>query len=224
MDDFSQTGAYDALGSFSRSQTYINLFSASDGGLIPRGAQGEAFKELANIYQFKRCPGAAEAAAPDGSNVWSEEEREKFDCLESDRAVEPVRMRRAISIVVVLGAVAAAVVLTGAGEKSEGRTYRIQLRQRLRPRRGRRAAHRRRQGGRRQDLRADRHRAVQGRGRGRGDRAGLRLAARGRRVPDSQPVADRRVLRRLRARRLQDRSCPTAWCGSRTPSPRSRPT
>jgi phospholipid/cholesterol/gamma-HCH transport system substrate-binding protein len=89
MDDFSQTGAYDALGSFSRSQTYINLFSPSDGSLIPRGAQGEAFKELANIYQFKRCPGAAEAAAPDGSNVWSEEEREKFDCLESDRAVEP---------------------------------------------------------------------------------------------------------------------------------------
>jgi len=89
MDDFSQTGAYDALGSFSRSQTYFNLFTVSDGGLIPRANQGEVFKELANIYQFKRCPGAAEAAAADGSNVWSEEERKKFDCLESDRSVEP---------------------------------------------------------------------------------------------------------------------------------------
>jgi phospholipid/cholesterol/gamma-HCH transport system substrate-binding protein len=89
MDDFSQTGAYDALGSFSRSQTYFNLFTVSDGGLIPRENQGEAFKRLANIYQHKRCPGAAEAPAPDGSNVWSEEEQEKFDCLESDRAVEP---------------------------------------------------------------------------------------------------------------------------------------
>jgi phospholipid/cholesterol/gamma-HCH transport system substrate-binding protein len=87
MDDFSQTGAYDALGSFSRSQTYVNLFTLSDGGLIPRSQAGVVFKELAKINQFKRCPGAAEAPAPDGSNVWSEAEREKFDCLESDRAL-----------------------------------------------------------------------------------------------------------------------------------------
>jgi phospholipid/cholesterol/gamma-HCH transport system substrate-binding protein len=87
MDDFSQTGAYDALGSFSRSQSYVNLFTLSDGGLIPRSETGTVFKELANVYQFKRCPGAAEAPAHDESNVWSEEEREKFDCLESDRAL-----------------------------------------------------------------------------------------------------------------------------------------
>ena len=87
MDDFSQTGAYDALGSFSRSQSYFNLFTVSDGGLIPRAQQGEVFKELAKINQFKRCPGAAEAPAPDGSNVWSEEERRTFDCLESDRSI-----------------------------------------------------------------------------------------------------------------------------------------
>ena len=89
FDDFSQTGAYDALGSFSRSQTYFNLFTVSDGGLIPRSEAGNVFKELAKVNQFKRCPGAAEAPAPDGSNVWSEEEQEKFDCLESDRAVDP---------------------------------------------------------------------------------------------------------------------------------------
>ena len=89
MDDFSQTGAYDALGSFSRSQTYVNLFTLSDGNVIPRTEQADSFKELADIYEFKRCPGGAEAPAPDGSNVWSEEERKKFDCLESDRGVDP---------------------------------------------------------------------------------------------------------------------------------------
>jgi len=87
FDDFSQTGAYDALGSFSRSQTYFNLFTVSDGGLIPRSQQGEVFKRLAKTMQFKRCPGAAESPSYDESNVWSEEEREKFDCLESDRAI-----------------------------------------------------------------------------------------------------------------------------------------
>ena len=89
FDDFSQTGAYDALGSFSRSQTYFNMFSVSDGGVIPREDQGTAFEELANLHQYKRCPGAAEAPAPDGSNVWSDQEREQLDCLESDRSVLP---------------------------------------------------------------------------------------------------------------------------------------
>jgi len=87
FDDFSQTGAYDALGSFSRSQTYVNAFTLSTGTPIPFNQQGEVFKQLANINQYKRCPGAAEAPAPDGSNVWSEEEREELGCLESDRSV-----------------------------------------------------------------------------------------------------------------------------------------
>jgi len=88
FDDFSQTGAYDALGSFSRSQTYFNMFTVSDGGLIPREDQGTVFEELANLHQYKRCPGAAEAPAPDGSNVWSDDEREELDCLESDRSIQ----------------------------------------------------------------------------------------------------------------------------------------
>jgi phospholipid/cholesterol/gamma-HCH transport system substrate-binding protein len=87
FDDFSQTGAYDALGSFSRSQTYFNAFTVSTGTPIPLNQQGNVFKQLANVFQYKRCPGAAEAPAPDGSNVWSEEEREQLDCLESDRSV-----------------------------------------------------------------------------------------------------------------------------------------
>jgi phospholipid/cholesterol/gamma-HCH transport system substrate-binding protein len=88
FDDFSQTGAYDALGSFSRSQTYFNVFTPNTGAIIPRAQQGEFFKQVANIFQYKKCPGAAEAPAPDGSNVWSEEEREQLDCLESDRSIE----------------------------------------------------------------------------------------------------------------------------------------
>jgi phospholipid/cholesterol/gamma-HCH transport system substrate-binding protein len=87
FDDFSQTGAYDALGSFSRSQTYVNAFTLSTGTPIPFSQQGEVFKELANINQYKRCPGAAEAPAPDGSNVWSDDEMDQLDCLESDRSI-----------------------------------------------------------------------------------------------------------------------------------------
>ncbi len=41
------------------------------------------------IDQHKRCPGAAEAPADDKSNVFSEAEQEKLECLEEDRATEP---------------------------------------------------------------------------------------------------------------------------------------
>jgi phospholipid/cholesterol/gamma-HCH transport system substrate-binding protein len=89
FDDFSQTGAYDALGSFSRSQSYVNAFTLSTGAPIPFSQQGQVFKELANIYQFKRCPGGAESPAPgpDDSNEWTADEQRELDCLESDRAI-----------------------------------------------------------------------------------------------------------------------------------------
>jgi phospholipid/cholesterol/gamma-HCH transport system substrate-binding protein len=89
FDDFSQTGAYDALGSFSRSQTYFNAFTVSTGTPIPRDQQGPVFKELAKVYQFKRCPGASEEAAPDNSNVFSDEQQKALDCREQDRATGP---------------------------------------------------------------------------------------------------------------------------------------
>ena len=103
MDDFSHTGAYDALGSFSRSQQYFNVFSPSSslttacpgplqvgplctlvGPLL--GQRGEVFKRLAKTEQYKRCPGASEDVLPDGSNVYSAEERRELDCEESARA------------------------------------------------------------------------------------------------------------------------------------------
>jgi hypothetical protein len=88
MDDFSHTGNYDALGSFSRAQAYFNAFTVSNGTPVPVDPtnRGENFKELAKLKQYKRCPGAAEEPAPDGSNVWSEAEQKELDCVESARA------------------------------------------------------------------------------------------------------------------------------------------
>jgi phospholipid/cholesterol/gamma-HCH transport system substrate-binding protein len=110
FDDFSHTGATDALGGFSRSQTYFNAFTpelppgipcppaASIGGgclladlsetlgFDTSNLRGEVFKALARTEQFKRCPGGSEDVAKDGSNVWSEAEQEELDCDEEDRA------------------------------------------------------------------------------------------------------------------------------------------
>jgi phospholipid/cholesterol/gamma-HCH transport system substrate-binding protein len=88
FDDFSHTGAYDALGSFSRAQAYFNAFTVSNGTPVPVDPtdRGANFKALAKLGQYKRCPGAAEEPAPDGSNVWSEAEQKALDCRESDRA------------------------------------------------------------------------------------------------------------------------------------------
>jgi phospholipid/cholesterol/gamma-HCH transport system substrate-binding protein len=72
FEDFSGTGAYDAAGGFSRSQ--LNLTEILYG---PEPRTG----------QFRRCPGAADAPASDGSNVLSAAELERLQCEESHRAV-----------------------------------------------------------------------------------------------------------------------------------------
>src|SRR5919206_1072857 len=56
MDDFSTTGGYDALGGFSRA--WINLSEI----LYGPGPK---------LHQFRRCPGANEEPARDGSNAFS---------------------------------------------------------------------------------------------------------------------------------------------------------
>ena len=94
MDDFSHTGGYDANGSFSRTQTLLNAFSPSDGSgavsaLLPLADRADVLKNFTRVQQVKRCPGASEEPAPDGSNVWSEEERRELDCLEEHRATGP---------------------------------------------------------------------------------------------------------------------------------------
>ena len=73
FDDFSTTGGgFDALGATARGFITMSPFLNRD--------------SLA-MKQYKRCPGAAEAPAKDGSNVLSAEERERLDCDEADRAV-----------------------------------------------------------------------------------------------------------------------------------------
>jgi phospholipid/cholesterol/gamma-HCH transport system substrate-binding protein len=71
LDDFSTTGGgFDALGAYARA--FIGF--------------GENITGPARKNQFKRCPGAAEEPAPDGSNVLSDQEKATLDCLESARA------------------------------------------------------------------------------------------------------------------------------------------
>jgi phospholipid/cholesterol/gamma-HCH transport system substrate-binding protein len=74
MDDFSDTGGYDALGGFSRA--FISFAEILGGPGPKRG-------------QFRRCPGASEEAAADGSNVVSADEAARLDCDPSQRAVGP---------------------------------------------------------------------------------------------------------------------------------------
>jgi phospholipid/cholesterol/gamma-HCH transport system substrate-binding protein len=74
MDDFSTTGGYDALGGFSRA--WIN-FSEILYGPGPK------------TKQFRRCPGANELAAPDGSNVFSGDAAAALDCDPNQRTVGP---------------------------------------------------------------------------------------------------------------------------------------
>jgi len=98
FDDFSHTGFYDALGSISKSTNYVNAFSVNNGipvesnpatpeldPLLPNDRAG-LFRQIARQRQVKRCPGASEEAAPDGSNVWSEQEQKELDCVEGHRA------------------------------------------------------------------------------------------------------------------------------------------
>ena len=71
FDDFSTTGAgFDALGATARGHIVFpeEILGATSAG------------------HFQRCPGAAEPALPDGSNVLSQDEQDALDCKESDRA------------------------------------------------------------------------------------------------------------------------------------------
>ena len=71
LDDFSTTGGgFDALGAYSRA--FIGF--------------GENLTGPVKRNQFKRCPGSAEEAAADGSNVLPADEMTRLDCAESARA------------------------------------------------------------------------------------------------------------------------------------------
>lgn len=71
LDDFSTTGGgFDAMGAYARAN--ISL-AENIGGPVKSG-------------QFRRCPGAAEELAPDGSNQVSADEAKQIDCNLSQRA------------------------------------------------------------------------------------------------------------------------------------------
>jgi len=74
LDDFSTTGGYDAVGGYSRA--WINLSELLYG---PGPKTG----------QFRRCPGANEEAAADGSNVLTAAEAAALECDPAQRAVGP---------------------------------------------------------------------------------------------------------------------------------------
>jgi phospholipid/cholesterol/gamma-HCH transport system substrate-binding protein len=74
MDDFSTTGGYDALGGFSRA--WINLSEI----LYGPGPK---------LHQFRRCPGANEEPASDGSNVFTGDQASALECDPSQRSVGP---------------------------------------------------------------------------------------------------------------------------------------
>jgi phospholipid/cholesterol/gamma-HCH transport system substrate-binding protein len=74
LDDFSTTGAYDALGGFSRAWLNFSEFLYGPG---PK------------VGQFRRCPGSNEMPARDGSNVLSAAEQAALDCDGSQRSVGP---------------------------------------------------------------------------------------------------------------------------------------
>ena len=79
FDDFSSTGGgFDALGAYARGQL---SFAESVHCTLPGTPCPVRFN------QYRRCPGAAEAPASDGSNVLGEDERARLECDEDDRAV-----------------------------------------------------------------------------------------------------------------------------------------
>ncbi|MEA2482687.1 MAG: phospholipid/cholesterol/gamma-HCH transport system substrate-binding protein [Thermoleophilaceae bacterium] len=88
LDDFSTSGGYDALGGISRTQVIFNATTPENGvpAVIPLPQRGAAYKSNNRVYQYKRCPGAAEAPAADKSNVWSSDQMQAMDCTEADRA------------------------------------------------------------------------------------------------------------------------------------------
>jgi len=93
FDDFSNTGGYDALGGFSRVQTIFNALNVTGAvpAIAPLDQRQELFAGTARTGQYKRCPGASEEPAADGSNVWSAAQQKAMDCDESARATGPIK-------------------------------------------------------------------------------------------------------------------------------------
>ncbi|HWH45560.1 MAG TPA: MlaD family protein [Thermoleophilaceae bacterium] len=84
FDDFSNTGVYDAIGGTSRANIVLNPSTVQPPG-TPLAQLETLYRSSFRTQQYKRCPGAAEAPAADGSNVFTEEQQRALDCVESAR-------------------------------------------------------------------------------------------------------------------------------------------
>lgn len=84
FDDFSNTGVYDALGGTSRANIVFNASTVQPPG-TPLAQLETLYRSSFRTQQYKRCPGGAEVAAEDGSNVFSQEQQRALDCEESAR-------------------------------------------------------------------------------------------------------------------------------------------
>ena len=201
------------------SQTYFNAFSLRRRAARRSAASSRSERPRRGVQassrgprQVKRCPGASEEPAPDGSNVFSEEEQRELDCVEAAPSDGADRMRRPPRCSsIVLPPASPRSWSPGAGDADDAlKTYEIEFDNAF----GLVEGGDLKIGGVKagqttgfeltetQPYRVDRDR--------RGHRARLRLAAQRRRVRRAPAVADRRVLRRLRPRHGEARSCPTA--------------
>jgi phospholipid/cholesterol/gamma-HCH transport system substrate-binding protein len=72
FDDFSHSGAYDALGAASRVGIHASAFAVVDGQLepVPPELRDEVFNHTAKTDQRNRCPGGGDHRSEDGSRPW----------------------------------------------------------------------------------------------------------------------------------------------------------
>jgi phospholipid/cholesterol/gamma-HCH transport system substrate-binding protein len=92
FDDFSHSGAYDALGSFSRAGLQLNQFTFTPGVPtellpVPLDLRPNLQFGALRLGRSNRCPGSVERTAPDGSNPYVPPN------VECDRAQQPVGER-----------------------------------------------------------------------------------------------------------------------------------
>ena len=92
FDDFSTTGGgFDALGAMGRATISLAESFGLVDGQTPTIPGVTAPAGPPRKFQYRRCPGAAEERAADGSNVLSQEEQDRLQCRESDRSVGAVK-------------------------------------------------------------------------------------------------------------------------------------
>jgi len=90
FDDFSTSGAYDAMGNFSRAGLELNGFTLGPlANLLPVPPELRNALLSAGVKTLRnnRCPGSIERTAPDGSNPYKPSP--DFNCDDSQRPIGP---------------------------------------------------------------------------------------------------------------------------------------